>query len=447
MHRSSFPLVVVRAVARRLVASARGRGHPCLPRSRSSAALVLGAFALLPALAGAEPVLSLAEAVKLAVARSPAIASQQSMAAAAREMSVAAGELPDPKLIGGFENVPTEGADAWRLDRDGMTMTRIGVMQDFPREEKRRLRTERAVRDAARSDAAAAGAAAAVRRETAAAWFARRYAEDAERAIAAQVAEAELAVVAASAAYRANKAPQAELLMARSAVIELANRGTEAKAQTRRARIALARYLGADAERTLGDAPDVARLPVAIADLDDVDAQAEVRAAQAQEAYLATEADLARAGKLPDWNAELSYGVRGPGLANMVTLMFSIDLPWSTGTRQDREHAAKLKELDAARAMRDDTRRMRGAEVQSMLAEWESARTQAQRIRGELLPLNALRRESALAAYRGGAGTLAAVLEARRAELDATLSLLQMEQAAAKAWAWLTYLLPVTEPA
>jgi outer membrane protein TolC len=127
--------------------------------------------------------------------------------------------------------------------------------------------------------------------------------------------------------------------------------------------------------------------------------------------------------------------------------MVSIDLPWSPGTRQDREHAAKLKELDAARAMRDDTHRMRTAEVQSMLAEWESAHTQAQRMRTELLPLNALRRESALAAYRGGTGTLTAVLEARRAELETTLSLLQMEQAAAKAWAYLTYVLPVAEPA
>ena len=155
-----------------------------------------------------------------------------------------------------------------------MTMTRIGVMQDFPREEKRRLRTERAVRDAARSDAAAASAAANVRRDTAAAWFARRYAEDAERAIAAQIAEAELAVVAAGAAYRASKAPQGELLMAQSVVVELANRATEAKAQSRRARIALARYVGADAERALGDAPDLARLPVDVAELADVDAQA-----------------------------------------------------------------------------------------------------------------------------------------------------------------------------
>jgi len=415
-------------------------------RGRGLAAM-LWSFVLLPALAAAQQPLSLAEAVRLAVARSPAIASQQSMAAAAREMSVAAGELPDPKLIGGFENVPTSGADAWTLDRDSMTMTRIGVMQDFPREEKRRLRAERAVRDADRSDAAAVSAAANVRRETAAAWFARRYAEEAERAIAAQVAEAELAVVAAGAAYRANKAPQAELLMAQSVVIELANRATEAKAQTRRARIVLARYLGADAERALGDAPDLGRLPAGVAELADVDAQAEVRAARAQEAYLATEVDLARAGRLPDWNAALSYGVRGSGYPNMVSLMFSIDLPWSPGTRQDREHAAKVKELDAARAMRDDTRRMRSAEVETMVAEWESAHAQAQRMRAEMLPLNALRRESALAAYRAGTGTLTAVLEARRAELDTTLSLLQMEQAAARAWAYLTYVLPVAEPA
>jgi outer membrane protein TolC len=129
----------------------------------------------------------------------------------------------------------------------------------------------------------------------------------------------------------------------------------------------------------------------------------------------------------------------------MVSLMVAIDLPWSPGTRQDREHAAKLKELDAARAMREDVKRMRVAEVDSMLAEWESARAQAQRIRAELLPLAAQRREAALAAYRGGTGALAGVLDARRAELDARLALIQQEQAAAKAWAWLQFVLPVTE--
>ena len=85
------------------------------------------------------------------------------------------------------------------------------------------------------------------------------------------------------------------------------------------------------------------------------------------------------------------------------------------------------------------------AEVQAMLVEWQSARTQAARIRDDLLPLAAQRREAALAAYRGGTGTLAAVLDARRAELDARLALIQQEQAAAKAWAWLIFVLPATE--
>ena len=118
----------------------------------------------------------------------------------------------------------------------------------------------------------------------------------------------------------------------------------------------------------------------------------------------------------------MSYAYRASPYSNMVSVMFTIDLPWSQGTRQDREHAAKLREEDAARAMQEDTQRMRAAEVQSMQAEWESARAQAQRIETELIPLAVQRREAALAAYRGGTGTLAAVLEARRALLDAELA-------------------------
>ena len=64
--------------------------------------------------ASAEPPLSLAEALKIAVARSPQIVSQRAMVDAAREMAVAGGELPDPKLKLGVENVPTDGADAGR---------------------------------------------------------------------------------------------------------------------------------------------------------------------------------------------------------------------------------------------------------------------------------------------------------------------------------------------
>lgn len=413
-----------------------------LPRLRTAlAAVTLCAGAAL----AAEPPLSLAEALRLAVARSPQLASQRAMVEAAREMAGPAGQLPDPKLKLGVENVPTDGADRWSLTRDFMTMSKVGLMQEFPREEKRQLRSRRAELDAERATVAVESAGLAVQRETATAWLMRRFSADVERAIAEQIAEAELAVTTATAAYRAGRAPQVDLIGAQSMVVELKNRATEAAAQTRRARIALARYIGPDAERVPGDAPDLARSPLDPGRLADVDAQPEVRLVRAQEALAANDADIARAAKQPDWSAEISYAVRGSPYSNMVSLMVAIDLPWSPGTRQDREHAAKLKELDAARAMREDVQRMRTAEVDAMLAEWESARAQAERIRAELLPLVAQRREAALAAYRGGTGALAGVLDARRAELDARLALIQQEQAAARAWAWLRFVLPVTE--
>jgi outer membrane protein TolC len=424
---------------------------PVLPAARTGdrrrlrrAVLALSTTLLVAGPALASDPLSFAEAVRLAVARAPQLSAQQAMADAAREMAGPAGELPDPKLKLGLENVPTSGADAWSLTRDFMTMQKVGLMQEFPREEKRRLRSQRAENDAQRNAAAGEAARVAVERDAATAWLARRFATDTQRVIAEQIAEAELGVASIGAAYRAGRAPQADLIAAQTVLVELRNRATDASAQSRRASIALARFIGGEAERPPGEAPDMTRLPFDAAGLPDPELQPDVRLAQAQETIARTDAELARASKNPDWSAELSYAFRGSAYSNMISLMVSIDLPWSQGTRQDRELAAKLRELDAARAMREDVKRMRVAEIDSMLAEWESAREQAVRTRSEMLPLALQRREAALAAYRSGTGTLAAVLDARRGELDVRLNLIQQEQAAAKAWAWLQFL-PVAE--
>ncbi len=124
---------------------------PRRPRPGARAAALALATALVVSGAHAQPALplTLAEAQRLAVQRSPQLASQAAMADAAREMAVAAGELPDPQLLAGIENVPVSGPDRFSA-REPMTMARVGLMQMFPREEKRRLRNERAVR-AARS--------------------------------------------------------------------------------------------------------------------------------------------------------------------------------------------------------------------------------------------------------------------------------------------------------
>ena len=425
----TLPRVAVRSPRR----AASVRAH-----ASTLAAFALFACTTVPAFAQVGAPLSLAEAQRIAVDRSAQIASQRTMVEAAREMAGPLAELPDPQLFFGVENVPTGGSDRWSLTRDSMTMTRVGLMQAFPRAAKRELRAERARRDAARGEVAAEAASLAVARDTAIAWLARHYTRRVERTVAAQITEAELQLTVAEAAFRGGRGGSGEALAARAAILELRNRALEAELASERARLALVRYLGEGAaERPLADLPDIATLPWATQALVDVSAQPEVRLVEAQAAVLDTESELARAARVPDWSAELSYGIRGSDYSNMLSLMVRVDLPWSPGTRQDREYAAKLKERDAAREMREDARRMRESEVRQMLAEWTSARAQAARIRDEMVPLARARTEAALAAYRGGATSLAAVLDSRRAELDAELALIAVEQAAARAWAWL----------
>ena len=123
-----------------------------IPSSRRiRAAAALAAILTLPAWA-AEP-LTLQEAQGLAVSRSQLLVANKASAAAAREMAVAAGQLPDPFLKFGIDNLPVNGPDRLNLSRDFMTMRRIGLSQEIPSAQKRQLRAERYEREAGRAHA------------------------------------------------------------------------------------------------------------------------------------------------------------------------------------------------------------------------------------------------------------------------------------------------------
>src|SRR5678816_126066 len=74
--------------------------------------------------------LSMPDAQRRALERSRQLVAQDSAVLASREMAVAAGQLPDPVLKLGIDNLPVTGEDRYSLTRDFMTMRRIGVMQE-----------------------------------------------------------------------------------------------------------------------------------------------------------------------------------------------------------------------------------------------------------------------------------------------------------------------------
>ena len=152
--------------------------------------------------------------------------------------------------------------------------------------------------------------------------------------------------------------------------------------------------------------------------------------------------DLARADKKPDVSVELMYSQRGSAYSNMASINFSIPLQWDQKNRQDREVAAKLAVLDQRRAEREEAGRMHIAEDLGVWQEWQSNRDRLARYDGSLVPLASERTRASIAAYRGASGSLSAVLESRRMEIDTRLERLRLEMDTARLWAQLNYLIP-----
>jgi outer membrane protein TolC len=209
--------------------------------------------------------LTLSRAQRLAVERSQQLVAQDASITSSREMAVAAGQLPDPMLRLGADNLPVEGPDRFSVSRDFMTMRRIGVMQEFTRAEKRQLRSARLEREADRAIAEKNAALAAIQRDTAIAWLETYYLERLRSAVAQQAGEIRREIQAAESAYRGGRASQADVLTAETSRVMLDDRLSELDRRIRTARAVLARWIGATARLLLLDDPtagvDVATRP------------------------------------------------------------------------------------------------------------------------------------------------------------------------------------------
>lgn len=410
-----------------------------------SALLLSAVLSALPPLALAQSgaALTLDEALRLAAAQSRQLVAQDAAVSAARAMSVAAGQLPDPVLRLGIDNVPANGTDAFSIAQDFMTMRRIGVMQELTRSDKRELRAQRSEQEAQREATSRTLVLANLQRDTALAWLDRYYAQRVQALVVEQQQEARLQIEAADSAYRAGRGGQADVFAARAALVALEDRASQVERQIRTARAALARWIGAEAQREPAGRPDIHALRLDTQALEEeLQHHPQVEVLAKQVAVADTEARLARANKSADWSLEVAYAKLGANFSDMISVGVAIPLQIARANRQDREEAAKLALLEQARAQREDALRAHVAEVRAMLAEWEIGRERLARYESSLIPLASQRTGAALTAYRAGTGPLFAVLEARRDELATRTEALQLENEIARAWAQLNFLVP-----
>src|SRR5215469_5113725 len=233
----------------------------CTPRAWALSVVALLASLSVPVRADEGP-LTLAETQRLAVLRSKQLEASELGISASKDLAVTSRERPDPIAKIGLENVPVNGTEAFSLQEDFMTMRSVGIMQEITRPSKLRARAAESEQAVRLAEAKRAQALVEVRRESALAWLQRYHAEAAQRTVEEQVEAARLEVAAAEAAYRGGRGTAADVLAARGALAEIEDQAAESSRAVSTSKIALARWVGDDAERRLAGEPAIDTIPL-----------------------------------------------------------------------------------------------------------------------------------------------------------------------------------------
>jgi outer membrane protein TolC len=376
--------------------------------------------ALLPVLSPAAS-LSLEQVVALAVQRSDAARSARHGAVGASEAARAAGQLPDPALRVGVDNLPISGGDRFST-RDAMTMKRIGVAQEWLPSEKRAARQATAEAMVRREAVSVQLTEAEVRLQTGLAYVDAYFANEALK-LAVQAEHHVHEEVAAAVGRMTSPAGSSQDVLAVTGARGIAEDDTaEIRQQQAAARVALERWVGIRIDELTP--PDGWGVPD---ERKYVAAHPRVAAARRDLELARKEVDMASADRNPNWSWEISYGQRA-GNPDMISFGVSIPLPVARAQRQDRDVASRLALAEKVDADLAEATRMATGEYRALASDASRLRERIDRFRISVVATAQQRTASALAGYRSNQTPLMVLFDARHAEVEAQRKLLNLQR-------------------
>ncbi|WLI75073.1 TolC family protein [Kosakonia sp. H02] len=387
--------------------------------------------------------LTLTQTLAAAERYSAELSANRNEARALDAMADSARQLPDPKLKFGIENVPVQGNNNGRLTREGMTMQRVGIMQQYVSAEKRDRKADTLLAEAQSVNAKSTVVRATLQRDVAQAWLDLALSQQALQTARKLLAETERQQGAQRASVGAGNAMPDSVLAFQVGLSAMRDKVTLAERDVQLAQTRLLQLTGQTVTAVAGDLPRYQRLPADEKTLEQGIVQHPdiVAAASAANSAKARSAESAIAA-IPDVEVEVWYGRRAEGYEDMAGVMFTVDLPLFQSRRQDKDHAADVSRTMQANDQLALAERDHLAQLHSLIAEYNAAQTLWLRQRDEVLPLVRNRATLLAAQYRSGQSDLTATLEARRSVLDSELAVNQAEKEMAQKWAAIRWLIP-----
>jgi len=195
-----------------------------------------------------------------------------------------------------------------------------------------------------------------------------------------------------------------------------------AQRDERKARAALARWIGKAASRSISsELPVITNSTSHDAFQTEIDQHPLLRNAVQSEKVAQLNVDSAQANLERNWGWEVGYGKRFADRSDMLSFQVSIDLQLDRANRQDRRTAEKLVLVEKARKLTEDRRRELSSELESAMADAEAADARENVHITKLIPNAEAKLSVAQAAYQSGKQPLSDVWDARRDVLDIEL--------------------------
>ncbi|AFJ45168.1 TolC family protein [Shimwellia blattae] len=411
---------------------------PLLNKAASGLPFLLCLLVTLPA--GAT---SLDQAIRAAESYSAELSANSHQVDALNNMADSATQLPDPKLKFGLDNVPVQGSNAHRFTREGMTMQKIGIEQQYISSTKRERKADAIRAQAQQTASGAAIIRAKLQRDTAQAWLNLALSEKTLASVQRLISETRRQTGTQRAGVASGGATPSSVLDVELALNAMRNEEDNARRDVQIARANLQKLTGEDIDKASGAFPRIERLPAEQSALiAGIKQHPEVvQASRAADSARAKSAQ-SEVAAIPDVGVEVFYGHRSDDYDDMAGVMFSVDLPLFQSKRQDKDHAADMSRTYEANDQLTQLIRQHQAELAALVAQYNAAKAIYDRQAQQVLPLLRDKITLVQAQYQSGSASLSEILAARRDYLSGEIAKNNAEKALADSWAAIRYLIP-----
>lgn len=416
-----------------------------------------------PDKASAGSYLTLERAVKNAIDTDPWIEGSNSLELALLAEAVAAGELPDPSLSLGLANVAVDTLD---FDQEPMSQLKMGIAQNFPRGDTRKLRRRQREEEGAVQPLLRENRKAELVLTVSLLWLDSFMVEQSIALIERNYFLFEQLVDISHANYIATSGPsrQQDVIRAELELSRLKERLIDLRRRSAVANSALMEWLephlleqvlpsalpelsidGAPNSQGTGDFMQNGRgLKSSWASR--VQRHPRLQAMDQQLRLSSTDIELAEQQYKSEWAVNASYAYRdddpfGQDRSDFVSVGITVDLPLFTKNRQDQQVKAAHHRRAALQAERDLLFRQLFATFEKAWVDLLGLDQREQFYRENLLPKMHDQADAALAAYTSDGGDFAEVMRARIAELNTDLMALELKVDRQKILAKLRYVL------